>query len=165
MQETGTIIEEYDDAILIKKAEGPLNRCNIKTMVYPGFPTDMQPQMVSLLALAGGTSIITENIFDNRFKYAEELIRMGADIVVDGKIAVVEGVRSLTGACVKACDLRAGAALVIAALGAKGTTEIEEIYHIERGYENFVDKLRALGADIEKVGDDDEDIDDLQSMG
>ena len=119
-------------------------------MPHPGFPTDMQPQISTLLCLAEGTSIVTESIFDNRFRYVDELRRMGADIKVDGKVAVIEGVGSLMGAPVTALDLRAGAALVIAGLAAKGVTEIEDIYHIERGYEDFEGKLRGLGADIVK---------------
>lgn len=119
-------------------------------MPHPGFPTDMQPQISTLLCLAEGTSIVTEDIFDNRFRYVEELRRMGANISVDGKVAVIEGVGHLMGAPVTAPDLRAGAALVIAGLAAKGVTEIEDIYHIERGYENFEEKLRSLGADIIK---------------
>ena len=120
-------------------------------MPHPGFPTDMQPQIAVLLAMAEGTSIITESIFDNRFQYMDELRRMGADILVDGKVAVIQGGKPLTAAPVKAVDLRAGAALVIAGLAAKGTTEVEDIHHIERGYECIVDKLRHLGADIELV--------------
>ena len=119
-------------------------------MPHPGFPTDMQPQISTLLCLAEGTSIVTEGIFDNRFRYVDELRRMGADISVDGKVAVIEGVGQLMGAPVTAPDLRAGAALVIAGLAARGVTEIEDIYHIERGYENFEEKLRGIGADIIK---------------
>ena len=111
----------------------------------------MQPQMTTLLTVANGSSMVIEDIWDNRFKYAAELCRMGANIKVDGKVAVVEGVSSLKGAPIRASDLRAGAALVIAGLMAEGVTEIEDIYHIERGYENFEEKLRALGADIKKV--------------
>ena len=111
----------------------------------------MQPQITAVLTLAKGTSIVTEGVWDNRFRYVDELRRMGADISVDGKVAVVEGREKLTGAPVKATDLRAGAALVIAALAAEGVTEIEDIYHIERGYEEIVHKLRALGADIKKI--------------
>jgi UDP-N-acetylglucosamine 1-carboxyvinyltransferase len=123
---------------------------DIKTAPHPGFPTDMQPQMTTLLAIAEGTSIVTENIFDTRFKYVDELCRMGASIAVDSRVAVVKGVKNLSGAPVKACDLRAGAALIIAGLAANGVTEIEDIYHIERGYENLEIKLRSLGADIVK---------------
>ncbi len=123
---------------------------DIKTAPHPGFPTDMQPQMTTLLAIAEGTSMVTENIFDTRFKYVDELCRMGASIAVDSRVAVVKGVKNLSGAPVKACDLRAGAALIIAGLAANGVTEIEDIYHIERGYENLEIKLRSLGADIVK---------------
>lgn len=125
--------------------------CNVKTMPHPGFPTDMQPQAAVLLSIAEGTSIVTEGIWDNRFRYVDELRRMGAQIQVDGKVAVVQGVTELTAAPVKAVDLRAGAAMVIAALAARGTTEIEDVYHIERGYENIIEKLSALGADIRCV--------------
>ena len=125
-------------------------RSSIKTMPHPGFPTDMQPQIATLLTLAEGTSIVTEGIWDHRFRYVEELRRMGADISVDGKVAVIEGTGRLMGAPVKACDLRAGAALIIAGLAATGTTEIEDIYHIERGYEEMDKKLRGVGADIVK---------------
>ena len=121
-------------------------------MPHPGFPTDMQPQITTLLTLAEGTSIITESIYDSRFKYVDDLRRMGADISVDGKVAVVEGVGRLMGAPVRATDLRAGAALIIAGLAATGITEIEDIHHIERGYEDIEKKLRAIGADIKKVG-------------
>ena len=147
LRETGTIVQEYEDSVLVK-GNGHLRRANIKTLPYPGFPTDMQPQMGALLCMANGTSVITEGIYDNRFKYVNELRKMGADIQVDGRIAIFEGGAQLTGAPVMACDLRAGAAMVIAGLCAKGITEIEDIHFIERGYENFVGKLRALGADI-----------------
>ncbi len=148
--EMGVEIEEYDDSILVRRT-GPLQKANVKTLPYPGFPTDMQPQIATLLATAEGTSIVTESVWDNRFRYVDELKRMGANIQVDGKIAVIEGVNHLTGAPVKACDLRAGAAMVIAGLIATGTTEIEDIRHIDRGYENIVEKISALGGDIKKV--------------
>ena len=147
LRETGTIVQEYEGSGLVK-GNGHLRRANIKTLPYPGFPTDMQPQMGALLCMANGTSVITEGIYDNRFKYVNELRKMGADIQVDGRIAIFEGGAQLTGAPVMACDLRAGAAMVIAGLCANGVTEIEDIHFIERGYENFVGKLRALGADI-----------------
>ena len=147
LRETGTIVQEYEDSVLVK-GNGHLRKANIKTLPYPGFPTDMQPQMGALLCMANGTSVITEGIYDNRFKYVNELRKMGADIQVDGRIAIFEGGAQLTGAPVMACDLRAGAAMVIAGLCANGVTEIEDIHFIERGYENFVGKLRALGADI-----------------
>lgn len=149
LEKIGVNVEEFDDSIRIS-VDGPLVKTSVKTMPHPGFPTDMQPQISTLLCLAEGTSIVTEGIFDNRFRYVDELRRMGADISVDGKVAVIEGVGSLMGAPVTAPDLRAGAALVIAGLAAKGVTEIEDIYHIERGYEDFEGKLRGLGADIVK---------------
>jgi len=149
LEKIGVAVEEFDDAVRIS-VDGPLVKTSVKTMPHPGFPTDMQPQITTLLCLAEGTSIVTECIFDNRFRYVDELRRMGANISVDGKVAVVEGVGTLMGAPVTAPDLRAGAALVIAGLAAKGVTEVEDIYHIERGYECFEEKLRSLGADIEK---------------
>ena len=150
LRETGTIVQEYEDSVLVKGAS-TLRRANIKTLPYPGFPTDMQPQMGMLLCLANGTSVITEGIYDNRFKYVNELRKMGAEIQVDGRVAVVEGGAKLTGAVVQACDLRAGAAMVIAGMCASGVTVVEDIHFIERGYENFVGKLTALGADIKVV--------------
>ena len=150
MREMGVVIEEYDDSIRVVR-EDRLKRCNVKTMPHPGFPTDMQPQIAAILTIADGTSIVNEAVWDNRFRYVEELRRMGAAISVDGKLAVIEGVDQLEGAPVKATDLRAGAAMVVAALGAKGTTEIEDIQHIERGYEDVVGKLTAIGADIKKI--------------
>ena len=155
LRETGAVIEEYEEAILVK---GPseLKRINLKTMPYPGFPTDMQPQFGVLMCLANGTSVITEGIYDNRFKYVNELRKMGAEIQVDGRVAVIEGGRRLSGAMVHACDLRAGAAMVIAGMVASGVTEIDDIHYIERGYERFVDKLNALGADIQVRYDEEE---------
>ena len=150
LQEIGVSVEEFDDSVLVKR-NGPLTGTNYKTQVYPGFPTDMQPQLSTVLCLANGISMVTENVYDNRFKYAAELKRMGADITVDGKVAVIKGVDRLTGAVVKATDLRAGAAMVLAGLAAWGTTTVEDIYHIERGYEDIIGKLKALGADIEKI--------------
>ena len=148
--EMGVEIEENGDEMLVRRT-GRLHRTNIKTMPYPGFPTDMQPQIASVLALADGTSLITESVWNNRFKYVDELKRLGARIQVDGKMAVLEGVDHFTGAPVQAPDLRAGAALVIAALAAHGTTEISHVQYIERGYEDIVGKLRAVGADISMV--------------
>lgn len=148
--QAGVTITEYDDSILVSRT-GELKRINVKTLPHPGFPTDMQPQMTTLLTLAQGTSIVTEGVWDNRFKYVEELHRMGAKIQVDGKVAVVEGVDHLSPAQVKAMDLRAGAALLQAALVTNGITEIEDINYIERGYEDIVEKLRNLGADIKKI--------------
>ena len=150
--EMGAEITEYDDSVHIRRT-GTLHKANIKTMPYPGYPTDMQPQAGVCLALAEGTSIITEGVFDNRYKYVNELIKMGAQIQVDGKVAIFEGVPSLKGCPIKACDLRAGAAMVIAALAAEGQSVVDDVFHIERGYETFVEKLRDLGADIRRVED------------
>ncbi|MCR5575514.1 MAG: UDP-N-acetylglucosamine 1-carboxyvinyltransferase [Oscillospiraceae bacterium] len=150
LRETGTIVSEYGDAVLVKGASN-LRKVNVKTLPYPGFPTDMQPPIAALLCVANGTSVITEGVYDNRFKYVNELRKMGAEIQVDGRVAVIEGGRRLTGAPVLACDLRAGAAMVIAGMVAQGTTVIEDVHYIERGYENFVGKLNALGADIRIV--------------
>lgn len=150
LQKIGITVNEYDDSIRII-GNRPLERVNVKTMPHPGFPTDMQPQIGVLLCLAEGTSIITEGVWDNRYKYVDELRRLGADISVDGRIAIIEGPCKFTAAPVKATDLRAGAALVIAALVAEGTTEIEDVYHVERGYEDIEVKLRYLGADIQKI--------------
>ena len=150
LEKAGATVIEYDDSIRVIR-EGALNKVNVKTMPHPGFPTDMQPQMTALLSLAHGTSIVTEGVWDNRFRYVDELRRMGAMIQVDGKVAVVEGTAGLTGAPGRAVDLRAGAAVLIAAMAAKGVTEIENIEHVERGYEDIVGKLSALGANIRKV--------------
>ena len=150
LQEMGVNVEEFDEAVRVY-VNGPLNKCNVKTMPHPGFPTDMQPQITTLLSIANGTSIVNENVWDNRFRYTDELNRFGSKISVDGKIAVVEGVPELVGTSVRALDLRAGAAMVIAGLAASGTTIIENVKHIERGYENIVEKLSNLGADIKKV--------------
>ena len=155
LRETGTIVQEYEDSVLVKGAS-VLRKANIKTLPYPGFPTDMQPQMGAMLCLANGTSIVTEGIYDNRFKYVNELRKMGAECQVDGRIAVFEGGKKLTGAVVQACDLRAGAAMVIAGMCATGETVVEDVHFIERGYENFVGKLNALGADIRVVSKPDE---------
>lgn len=150
LQEMGVNIDEFDEAVRVY-VKGSLNKCNVKTMPHPGFPTDMQPQITTLLTLAEGTSIVNENVWDNRFRYTDELNRFGSKISVDGKIAVIEGVPELIGTSVRALDLRAGAAMIIAGLAASGTTIIENIKHIERGYENIVEKLSNLGADIKKV--------------
>ncbi len=158
LQEMDVTIEEFSDSVRVC-ADKPIKKCNIKTMPHPGFPTDMQPQITALLACANGVSMVNESVWDNRFRYVEELSRMGAKISVDGKIAVVEGVNELTGALVKATDLRAGAALIIAGLCANGTTTIEEIQHIERGYENIVEKLTSLGADIKKITYNENEVD------
>ena len=150
LEKAGATVIEYDDSIRVTRT-GPLSKVNLKTMPHPGFPTDMQPQMTALLSIANGTSIVTEGVWDNRFRYVDELRRLGAQIQVDGKVAVVEGVTQLAAAPVRAVDLRAGAAVLIAAMTARGVTEIEDIEHIERGYENIVEKLTGLGADIRKV--------------
>lgn len=146
----GCEVEELDDAVRVV-AKGRLKSTQVKTLPYPGYPTDMQPQIAVTLALAEGTSIVTESIFENRFKYADELSRMGANIKVEGNSAIIDGVRKLTGARVSAPDLRAGAALVIAGLAADGITVVDDIVYIQRGYENFEEKLRSLGAEIERV--------------
>ena len=148
--ECGIDVIENDDSIRVC-ANGRPGKCTIKAMPYPGFPTDMQPQMTALLSIADGTSFVSEGVWDNRFRYVEQLTRMGASIKVEGKMAVIEGVEQLKGAPVRADDLRASAAMIIAGLIAKGTTEIEEISHIDRGYENIVEKLTGLGADIRRV--------------
>jgi UDP-N-acetylglucosamine 1-carboxyvinyltransferase len=143
-------VEEGDDYVRVYRG-GPLQAVNIKTMVYPGFPTDLQPQMTALLSTAKGTSVITETVFDNRFQYITELRRLGCNVTVEGRVAVIEGPSSLTGAQVSATDLRAGAALIMAALAAKGGTTISNVKYIDRGYEDIESKLRALGADIKRI--------------
>ncbi len=148
--EMGCEIEEFDDMLRIVAARR-LNKTHVKTLPYPGFPTDMQPQIVAALALSDGTSIVTESIFESRFKYVDELIKMGAQIKVEGNSAIVEGVSHYTGAALQAPDLRAGAALVLAALAAEGESTVDDIVFIERGYEDFHIKLKGLGASIEKV--------------
>ena len=150
LEEMGVEVIEGEDCVLVRR-RGPLRRANLKTQPYPGFPTDMQPQMTTVLALARGTSHVTEGVWDNRYKYVDELAKMGAAIRVDGRTAIVDGVDHLTGAHIKAWDLRAGAAMVIAGLCADGVTEIEGIEYIERGYENLIEKLTAVGADIKFV--------------
>ena len=149
MEKIGVQIDQYDDSVRVS-VDGPLVKTSIKTRPHPGFPTDMQPQISALLCLAEGTSMIKEGVSEQRFQYVDELRRMGADIQVDGKVAVIEGTGKLSGAPVKACDLRAGAALMIAGLAASGVTYIEDIFHIERGYSDMEGKLRALGAEITK---------------
>lgn len=148
--EIGCQVEEFDDAVRVV-ATKRLTNTNVKTLPYPGYPTDMQPQIGVALALARGTSLVTESIFENRFKYVDELMRMGADIKVEGNTAVIYGTEKLTGARVSAPDLRAGAALVIAGLAAEGITIVDDIVYIQRGYEHFEEKLRGLGAEIERV--------------
>ena len=148
--EIGCEVEESDDAVRVVAAK-PLTHTHVKTLPYPGFPTDMQPQITVTLGLSKGTSIVTESIFENRFKYVDELTRMGASIKVEGNTAIIDGVSKYTGASINAPDLRAGAALVIAGLAAEGTTVVDDIKFIERGYEDFHIKLRNLGAQIDKV--------------
>lgn len=156
LQECGVEVEEREDTLLVRRS-GPLQKANVKTMPYPGFPTDMQPQITTVLALAQGTSLVTEGVWSNRYRYVDELRRMGANIQVDEKTAVVEGVDHLTGAPIQAYDLRAGAAMVIAALAAHGRSEITGVQYIERGYEGIIEKLRALGADIRAEEEPEED--------
>ena len=153
--EMGVEVEECEDSIVIRR-EGPLHATNVKTLPYPGFPTDMQPQISTALCLADGSSVVTEGVWDNRYKYVNELRKMGAQIDVSGKTAMIYGVTELTGAPVAACDLRAGAAMVIAGLCARGVTEVEDVQFIERGYEDFVGKLRSLGAEIDIYRDPEE---------
>lgn len=148
--EIGCEVEEADDCIRVV-ASKPLHHTQVKTLPYPGFPTDMQPQIAVALALSQGTSIVTESIFENRFKYVDELTRMGANIKVEGNIAIINGVPKYTGAGISAPDLRAGAALVLAALAAEGYSTVDDIRYIERGYEDFHLKLQALGAQIELI--------------
>ena len=153
--EIGCEVEESDDAVRVV-ASKPLSHTHVKTLPYPGFPTDMQPQIAVTLGLSIGTSIVTESIFENRFKYVDELTRMGANIKVESNTAIIDGVAKYTGASISAPDLRAGAALVIAALAAEGFTTIDDIKYVERGYEDFDIKLRSLGASIEKVNSEKE---------
>ena len=150
LREMGVKITEYDDAIRVQRT-GLLRRANVKTLPYPGFPTDMQPQIAVCMSLAGGVSVITESIYDTRFGYCAELNRMGAAIKVNTKVAVITGVEKLHGCTVHACDLRAGAAMVIAGLAADGVTVVDEIDYIERGYENLVGKLKGIGASIRRL--------------
>lgn len=155
LEEIGCDVEEFDDAVRVS-AKKRLGRTHVKTLPYPGFPTDMQPQIGVTLALARGTSIVTESIFENRFKYVDELARMGACIKVEGNTAIIDGIEKLTGARVSAPDLRAGAALVIAGLACEGITVVDDIIYIQRGYEDFDEKLRSLGAEIERVSSEKE---------
>lgn len=152
LEEMGVTVEEGDDSIrIIRDPDVPLRPCNIKTLPYPGFPTDMQPQFGALLCQASGVGMLYEGVWDNRFKYIDELKRMGADVEVTGRTAVFKGRSKMTGASIRAVDLRGGAAMVIAALSVDGTTVIEDIHLIERGYDNIVGKLSALGAQIKKI--------------
>ncbi len=157
LREIGVFVEEFDEAVLIDATGRRLKRCNLKTMPHPGFPTDCQPQFVAMLTTVEGTSIVTENVWDNRYQYIRELLLMGAHISVEGRVAIIDGQMPMHGAPVKATDLRAGAALIIAGLVASGVTEISSINYIERGYEEIIDKFRALGADIRKQYVPDED--------
>ena len=150
LREMGVKITEEGDSVVVEST-GRLQKAKVKTMPYPGFPTDMQPQIAVCMTLAEGTSMVTEGVWDNRFRYMGELKRMGAQVQVDGKVAVIEGVEQLRGCPVRACDLRAGAAMVIAGLAAEGTTVVSDIKYVERGYENITAKLRAIGADFSKV--------------
>lgn len=158
--EAGVKVEEFDDYVVVSREPGkPIKKTNVKTLPYPGFPTDMQPQMTTLLCLAKGTSVIVEDVYDHRFRYIDELRRMGAKAEVDGKVCVIEGIDSFMGATVQACDLRGGVAMVIAGLCASGITTIQNISHMERGYEHLVEKLISLGANIKKV-----EIDDVEDI-
>ena len=150
LQEMGVQVEELDDTLLVRRA-GKLRRTNVKTLPYPGFPTDMQPQITVALCLAEGTSMVTEGVWDNRYRYVGELTRMGAQIRVEGRSAVIEGVDHLNAASVQAYDLRAGAAMLIAALAANGVSEVSNVHYIERGYEDVIGKLRGIGAKIDCV--------------
>jgi len=150
--EMGVVVEEYDEEVRVK-ADGPLKAIRVKTLPYPGFPTDLQPPMVVLLATINGKSVVTEGVWESRFQYISELEKMGIRVSVDGNVATIDGGAPLCGAKVKATDLRAGASMVVAALAGEGTTEITELRHIDRGYEHIVDKLTALGADIKRVND------------
>ncbi len=150
LREMGVMVCEGDDSVSVDATAG-IKRCNIKTMPHPGFPTDMQPQAVALLSVAEGTSIVNEAVWESRFQYVDQLIKLGAQISVNGRIAIIDGVKSLTAADVEATDLRAGAAMIIAALCADGESTISSIKYIERGYDRVVEKFKGLGADIEKV--------------
>ena len=157
MLEMGVEIQEVDDSLVVSRI-GKLKKTNIKTMPYPGFPTDMQPQIAAALCLARGTSIITDSVWSSRFRYTDEFKRMGAQIQVDGNLAIIEGVDHLSGAQLEACDLRAGAAMLIAALAARGISEITNVQYIERGYEDVIGKIRSIGGRIriEEVPEEEE---------
>ena len=157
MSEMGVEIQEVEDSLLVSRI-GPLVRANIKTMPYPGFPTDMQPQIAAALCLAQGTSVITDNVWNSRFRYADQFMRMGAQIQVNGNLAIIEGVERLTGAQLEACDLRAGAAMVIAALAAHGISEITNVQYIERGYEDVIGKIRGIGGSIRALESPEEEL-------
>ena len=162
--EMGVQVEEEDDTLIVRR-NGPLHRTNIKTMPYPGFPTDMQPQVAAVLCLAEGTSVLTEGIWDSRYRYTDEFRRLGAHIQVDGRVAIIEGVEKLTAARMAACDLRAGAAMIIAAMAAEGTSEITNIHYVERGYEDIIGKLSGLGADIQVVDEPDPEERSVGAVG
>ena len=152
-EEMGVTIEEYDEAVRVKADDKPLKSIRVKTLPYPGFPTDLQPPMVVLLATVSGTSVVTEGVWDSRFQYISELEKMDINVDVKGTVATIKGGTPLKGASVSATDLRAGASMVIAALCAEGTTEIDCLRHIDRGYEHIVDKLIAIGAQVERIND------------
>ena len=164
LREMGVTIIENGDSIRVIRS-GPIRRTNFKTLPYPGFPTDMQPQVSTVLCLAQGTSVVTEGVWDNRYKYVDELTKMGAQIKVDGRVAIIEGVEGLSGAPIRAMDLRAGAALVIAGLCANGVTEIDGVNYIERGYESIIEKLQGVGADIRAVSFPDEEAVSPREVG
>jgi len=162
LREMGVHVLEGENGVHVR-AEGKLQPVDVKTLPYPGFPTDMQSQMMALLLTADGNSVVTETVFENRFMHVEEMKRMGAKIKINGRSAVIEGGHPLSGAEVKATDLRAGAALVLAGLAAEGTTEVTELHHIDRGYVQLVEKLQALGADIKRVKvDAEKDVSSVQ---
>ena len=153
LEEMNVKLEEGDDSIRVMASQ-PLRGINVKTMSYPGFPTDLQPQMAALLSICNGTSVITENVWENRYQYIDELRKLGAVVEINGRIATIQGIPHYQGAYVEATDLRAGAAMILAALAGEGTTEIEGVRYIDRGYEDVEFKLRALGADVERVLDE-----------
>ena len=157
LMEMGVYVEEMDDTLLVRRT-GALRPTNVKTQPYPGFPTDMQPQIATVLALAQGRSTVTEAVWSNRFRYIEELKKLGAQVEVDDRRAIIDGVEKFRGAHVQACDLRAGAAMVVAGLAAEGTTQISQVQFIERGYEDIINKLRSIGADISIVHIPDEPL-------
>jgi len=162
--EMGVEVEEDGDTLIVRRNK-PLQRTNIKTLPYPGFPTDMQPQIAAALCLAEGTSMLTEGVWASRYRYTEEFRRLGAQIQVDGRVAVIEGVKKLTGAHMEACDLRAGAAMIIAAMAAEGESEITNVHYVERGYEDIIGKLTGIGADIRVVDEPDPEQKSVSAAG
>ena len=150
LQEMGVQVEEQDDTLLVRRA-GKLRRTNVKTLPYPGFPTDLQPQIATLLAVCNGTSVLTENVWENRYQYMGELRKLGADVEINGRVATIHGIKHFSGAEVSATDLRAGAAMILAALAAEGETIIDGVRYIDRGYEDAAEKFRAMGADIDRI--------------